>query len=164
MPSSGCRDTSRPSAPARQALLPVALEHRLHQLVLHAPGRVAGDAQLAVQMHRRNAFFALRRQMDRLEPHRQRQLRRLEDGAGDRGGLALAPAALAQLARVRVAALVVAAVGTDEAVRPAHLEQLAEALVFVAVFLKEFVRAEAFLELDSISFHGILSLLIKCLQ
>jgi len=138
----------------RQALLPVALEHRLHQLVLHAPGRVVRNPQLAMQMHRRNALFALRQQVDRLEPHGQRQLRRLEDSAGDHRGLALAAVALAQLARVQVAALVVAAVRTHEAVRPAHLEQLVEALVLVAVFFHEFVQAEAFLELDRISSHG----------
>jgi len=138
----------------RQALLPVALEHRLHQRVLHAPGRVVRNSQLAMQMHRRNTLFALRQQVDRLEPHCPRQLLLVEDGAAAHRGLALAAVALAQLARVQVAALVVAAVRTHEAVRPAHLEQLVKALVLVAVLFHEFVQAEAFLELDRISSHG----------
>ena len=31
----------------------VAFHHHLHQLVAHAPRRVVGDAQMAVQLHRR---------------------------------------------------------------------------------------------------------------
>ncbi len=65
----------------------------------------------------------------------------------------MAPVALAQPAGVQVAALVVAAVRANEAVRPAQPEPRIPALVLVSVAFEKFVETEAFLELDRIAFH-----------
>ena len=52
----------------------VALHHHLHQLVAHAPCGVVGDAELAVQLHRRCTLLVLGHEVDALEPHRQGSL------------------------------------------------------------------------------------------
>ena len=120
--------------------------------MLHPPGCVVGNAQLSKQLHRRDALLGLRQQVNRLKPDRQWQFAGFEDGAGDDRHLAMAPIALAQFAGVEVTAFVMAAVGTDEAIRPAQSEQGFEAFVFVAITFQESTEAEAFLELDRISF------------
>ncbi len=76
----------------------IAFHHHLHQFVFEPPDRIVRNAQLAVQLHRRDAFFALRQQVEGQEPHRQRQFRGTEDGAGRHRGLAVAPIALLQSA------------------------------------------------------------------
>ena len=77
--------------------------------------------------------------------------------------LAMTPIALARFAGVEVTAFVMVAVGTDEAIWPAQIEQGFEAFVFVAITFQEGIQAEAFLELDKISFYGIYSFFINCL-
>lgn len=49
----------------------------------------------------------------------------------------------------------VSAFGADDAVRPAHQEDLVEALLLGAVVLQELHNAEAFPELCRISFHSM---------
>ena len=61
-----------------ERMLAVSLHHHLHQLVAHAPRGVVGDAELAVQLHRRYTFLVLGHEVDALEPHRQGQLGGLE--------------------------------------------------------------------------------------
>ena len=98
-----------------ERVLSVALHHHLHQLVAYAPGGVVGDAELAVQRHRRAPTLALGHEVDALEPHREGQLRGLEDGAGGNGCLAVAAVALLELAGVQLAAVVMATVRAEEA-------------------------------------------------
>ena len=100
----------------RQTLFLTALEHHLHQLVLHPPGRIVGDAQLSMQLYRRDAFLGLGQKVDRLKPDRQRQFAGFKDGAGDDRRLSMTPIALTQFAGVEVTAFIMAAVGTEEAI------------------------------------------------
>ena len=95
----------------------------LHQFVLHLPDCVVGTAQLSIQLHCRDALLGLRQQVNRLKPDRQWQFVGFKDGDDDDRRLAMAPIALAQFAGVEVIAFVMAAVGTDEAIRPAQIEQ-----------------------------------------
>ena len=88
--------------PPAERVLAVALHHHLHQLVAHAPRRVVGDPQMAVQLHRRDAFLVLGHEVDGLKPHRQGQLGGVEDGAGGNRGLAVAAIALLELAAVEL--------------------------------------------------------------
>ena len=126
-------------------LRPVALHHHLHELVAHAPGGVVGDAELAVQRHRRASLLALGHEVDALEPHRERELRRLEDGPGGNGGLAVAAIALLELVCGQLAVSVVAAVRAHEAFGPAPAVEGVEALLFGAVEGEELVEADALL-------------------
>ena len=145
----------------RQTLFLTTLEHHLHQFVLHPPRRIVGNAQLSMQLHCRDAFFGLGQKVDRLKPNRQWQFAGFKDGAGNDRRLSMTPIALAQFAGVEMTAFVMAAVGTDEAIRPTQFEQGIEAFLFFAIMFQEGIEAEAFLELDRISFHGIYSFLIK---
>ena len=137
-----------------QLVFTVALHHHLHQLVLHTPGGVVGDAQVAAQLHGRDAFLALRQQEDGLKPQRQRQFGGIEDGAGGDGGLAVAAIALSQLTHRELAGLVMTAMRTLKAVWPAPLEQGIEALLFGAVEFQELFKADAFLKLDLVARHN----------
>ena len=84
--------------PAGEGKLEVSLHHHLHQLVSHALRGVIGDAQMAVQLQRRDPFLVLGHEVDGLEPHGERLFGGTEDGArGDRG-LAVARIALLQFA------------------------------------------------------------------
>ena len=134
----------------------VALHHHLHQLVAHAPCGVVGDAELAVQLHRRCTFLVLGHEVDALEPHRQGQLGGLEDGAGGNGGLAVAAIALLELVCGQLAASVVVAVRAHEAVGPSPVVQGVEALLFGSIEREELVEADSFLELHRVAGHGIL--------
>ena len=69
----------------------------------------------------------------------------------------MTPIAMTQFSGVEVTAFVMAAVGTDETIRSAQIEQGFEAFFFVAITFKKSIEAEAFLELNRISFHGIYS-------
>ena len=91
-------------------------------------------------------------------------MRILRNWDGDDRRLAMTPIALTQFAGVEVTAFVMAAVGTDEVIRPAQIEQGLEAFVFVAITFQEGIEAEVFLELDRISFHGMYSFLINYLD
>ena len=53
--------------PPAERVLAVALHHHLHQLVSDAPRGVVGDAQMAVQLHRRDPFLVLGHEVDGLE-------------------------------------------------------------------------------------------------
>ena len=133
--------------PPAERVLAVALHHHLHQLVAHAPRRVVGDAQMTVQLHRRDPFLVLGHEVDGLKPHRQEQLGGVEDGScGDRG-LAVAAIALLELAAVELAASVVATVRAQKPIGPSPLIQGVEALVFGAVEREECVEADSFLKL-----------------
>lgn len=108
---------------------------------------------------RRDAFPSLGQKIDRLKPDGQRQFARFEDGAGGDRGLSMKAVAPAQFAGVEVAASVMAAVRTDETGRPAQSEQRFQAFLLIAILFREGDEDEAFVELDSVSFHGIYSFL-----
>ena len=116
-----------------------------------------------MQLHRQDALLGLRQQVNHLKPDRQWQFAGFKDGAGDDRRLAMAPIALTQFAGIEVTAFVMAAVGTDEAIRPAEIEQGFEAFVFVAITFQEGIEAEASLELDRITFYGMYSYFINYL-
>ncbi len=62
----------------------VALVHDLQQLVFELPGSVVvADAELPRQLQRRDAILALSQQVEGQEPDGQRQVRGMEDGAGN---------------------------------------------------------------------------------
>ena len=139
--------------PPAERVLAVALHHHLHQLVAHAPRRVVGDPQMAVQLHRRDPFLVLGHEVDGLKPHRQGQLGGVEDGScGDRG-LAVAAIALLELAAVELTASVVATVRAQKPIGPSPLKERIEALVFGAVEREEFVEADSFLKLHWVACH-----------
>ena len=139
--------------PAGERKLSVSLHHHLHQLVSHAPRRVVGDAQMAVQLHRRDPFLVLGHEVDGLEPHGERQFGGTEDGArGDRG-LAVAAIALLQFSAGQLAAPVMGAVWAWKTVRPAPLKERVEALVFGSIEREEFVQADSFLKLHWVACH-----------
>ena len=140
--------------PPAERVLAVALHHHLHQLVSDAPRRVVGDAQMAVQLHRRDPFLVLGHEVDGLKPHRQGQLGGVEDGACGNRGLAVAAIALLELAAVELAASVVATVRAQKPLGPSPLVQGVEALVFGSVEREECVETDSFLELHWVARHG----------
>ena len=127
-----------------ERMLAVALHHHLHQLVAHAPRRVVGDPQMAVQLHRRDAVLVLGHEVDGLKPHCQGQLGGVEDGScGDRG-LAVAAIALLELAAVELTAPIMAAVRAPKTVRPPTLKERVEALISGAIEREEYAEADSF--------------------
>ncbi|MCY4460686.1 MAG: hypothetical protein OXC26_09885 [Albidovulum sp.] len=68
-------------------------------------GRVAGHADLAHEVHRRDALLALRNQENGLEPGRERKLRVLEQRSGGDGCLSPALGALPQVPVIEPAVL-----------------------------------------------------------
>ncbi len=126
-----------------ERVLSVSLHHHLHQLVAPAPRRVVGDAELAVQRHRRAPLLVLGHEVEALEPHRERELGGLEEGPGGNGGLAMAAVALLELWGIQLTAPVMGAVSAQKAVRPSPLKEGVEALVFAAVEGEERVEADS---------------------
>jgi hypothetical protein len=109
----------------------VAFQHRLHELVLHQPGAVLRDAQLAGPLQGGEAALGLGDQVHGEEPDVERQL-----GIGE------------QRAIPRVAAL-----GTDKAAWPAPAEQRLLALLPRSVPGHEFAQTHASLELHLVLRH-----------
>ena len=139
---------------ARELVLLVPFQHDLHELVLHPPGGVVGDTQMAAQLHGRYAFLVLGNQVDTQKPGRQGELGGFEDSTSRHGGLPVAAVTLLELSVSNPAALVVAAMGTFEAIRPAPGEQCVETLLFSAVIFNEITQTDAFLKLDLVARHG----------
>ena len=80
-----------------QLVTAVALDHRLHQLVLDPPGGVGRNPEPAAQLDVGQALLALGEQMHGAQPHPHRQLGTLEDGASGQRCLVAALPALQQL-------------------------------------------------------------------
>jgi hypothetical protein len=80
--------------PAGERARLLAQEHHLHQLVLDEPGRGIRDAQVPLELQRRDVVLGLRHQVHRQEPLGQGELARLEDGAAEQAALVAASAAL----------------------------------------------------------------------
>ena len=140
--------------PVAEGVMPTTLKHHLHQLVLHPPGGIVVDPEVARELQRRQALLALGKQIDGEEPLGQRQLRAMEKGAGGQRGLMMALMTLVYLAAVQCAARGVATLGTDEALWPAQPVQGLLALFLAAVLLNKRLETETLLELNRISRHG----------
>ena len=98
----------------------VPLHHHLHRPVSHAPHGVATDARMAAQLHRRDPFPVLGREVDGMELHGERQFGGIEDGARRDRDLAVAAIALLLFSADELAAPVMAAVRASKTVRHRH--------------------------------------------
>lgn len=148
--------------PGQSATL-LALQHRLHELVLHEPGAVVADAQLPHQFQCRNAILRLGEQVHRQEPGGERQFRAGEQGAGGKRSLPPAAVALIQPAAEQ-AMTTMAALGTDEPLRPAPDEQRLLALRLGTKPRHEFAQTHAPLKLNFVLRHRLSPWKIKQCQ
>ena len=142
--------------PALELAGVLAFAHDLHELVLHEPGGLVANAQVAHEFERGDVVLGLGQQVYGQEPARQRQLGRLEDGATDDAALVPAAGALKvkpALApkRATVAAL---ALRTDKALGPARFDQRCLATVITAVPSHEVGHRKSGLKLHSVHRHG----------
>ncbi len=117
---------------ARQRVA-LGLDHAGAQLVGEQPGAaIRADSELLLELQGRDAVGVGRHQVGGPEPDGERQLAGVQDRPGRHRGL---PAAAGALEGVCFSAqrpsLFMAARGTDEAVRPAHFDQLGGAGVIV---------------------------------
>jgi hypothetical protein len=80
--------------PSYQWLPVVALLHHLEQLVLHAPSGIVADAQLPLELQRRDSVLRLRQEKHPEEPGCQRQLGVLENRPADQRGLMILKSAV----------------------------------------------------------------------
>ena len=78
-------------APVEHARV-LALAHDLHELVLHEPGALVANAQVTLELQRRDVVLGLGEQVHGQEPACQRQLGGFEDRAADGTALVAAPA------------------------------------------------------------------------
>ena len=109
----------------------LALEHRLHELVLDQPSGGVADPQVAFERQGRQAGFHLADEIDGQVPHPQGQLGAPKDRPSDQGGLLSAAPALEDLARPDPQHVVAAlpAMRTAQPLRPAQLLERRLALV-----------------------------------
>ena len=139
---------------ATEAVLRVALEHDLQQLVLHAPSRLVGHPELTLELQRGDAVFLLGEQIHGQEPDGQRQLAVGKDRSRGERGLVAAVSALQQSARRnRAVPLGVAALRADEPVRPALGEQHRGTLLLAAVRGDKLRKTQTLLKLDGVLGH-----------
>lgn len=138
--------------PAREDRLGLPLQHHLHDLLLHGPGRLVVDPKLALQFQGRDGVLPLGEQVHGLEPDREGELRALEDDPGGRAGLL--PAVLALEKTTGQAAVPRGpALGALEAVGPTGLADGLDALLFGAVAGHELPEGETLLKLDVVPGH-----------
>ena len=139
--------------PVAERDLPATLEHHLHQLVLHPPGGVVFDPEVARELQRRQALLALGEREDGEEPLGQREFRAVEDGSGGQRGLVVALMALVYLTAVQRTACGVTAFRAHETLWPPQPVQGLLALLLAAVLLEKRLKAETFLELNRVYGH-----------
>lgn len=133
----------------------IAFQHGLQELVLDAPGRVVGDAELAHELHRGDTVLLLGEQVQGEKPRGQRQLAVGEHGVGGQRCLVATVLALQQVARADgVVALLMPAGGAHEPVRPAPVEQRVCALLLTAVGGEKLRQAHPLLKLHAVLGHG----------
>jgi hypothetical protein len=116
----------------------LALDHRLHQLVVDQPsGRIA-DPEVALQRQGREPGHGFGDEIDRRELHDQSQFGGFEQGPGDQRGLMMAGVALEGLAGAAAQHAVCGSAATRAAkpVRPACAPQRRRALLLGAVVLE----------------------------
>jgi hypothetical protein len=131
----------------------VALNHRLHQLVLNSPRGIGRDAKSPTQLNIGQTLLALGQQVHGAEPHTHRQLGALEDGPGDQRCLIATTPALEQLTLADLGILCCRAPRTLEAFRPTPSEPRPPAGLFVGIALLERVVREALLVLHAVARH-----------
>ncbi|MGK0172371.1 MAG: hypothetical protein ACI9W2_004106 [Gammaproteobacteria bacterium] len=131
----------------------VPLLHRRHELVLHPRCAVAGQSEFARELQRPDAVFGLGQQTHCEEPHRERQLRILEQRTGDERGSMVAPRAFAQCPRVQCAQPRVVTLRANEPVGPTRSMECFGALLFSAVLSQKLPKTVSVLKLDRIAGH-----------
>ncbi len=134
----------------------LTFDHALHDLVLDAPCRAVAHAQMPHQLQRGHVGLALRQQIQRQEPARQRQLGAGKQRVGDQAGLMPAGRALPQTLAMTIGATTVApmlAARADKPFGPTRSAQRAGARRFGAVLIKESGQRQAGLKLDTIHSH-----------
>jgi len=132
------------------------LFHRPHQLVVDKPGSGITHSQIPLQSQRRQTRLGLADEVDRQEPHGQRQLGALKHRSGDQRGLMPTGVALKHLARPPAQHTVrpLTAARTGKPVRPTCRLQGCCALRLAAEPLGELRHRQTRLKLDSIHGHG----------
>ena len=141
--------------PALELARVLALAHHLHELVLHEPGGLVANPQVALEFKRGDVVLGLGQQVHRQEPARQRQLGRLKDRAADDAALVPAGGALEvqpPLASER-AAVAAPARRTGKALGSARVDQRRLATRFTAVPIHEFGHRKPGLKLHSVHRH-----------
>src|ERR1017187_1041395 len=129
--------------------------HCLHQLMVNEPcGRVA-HSQMPHQCQRGQACLGLADQVDRQEPHRQREFRTLEYRTGDKRGLMSAGVALKDFvgATTQYTMRSLTTAGTTKSVRPACPFQRHLTSRLGSVKFEKLRHRQARLKLDSIHRH-----------
>src|SRR5271167_1176009 len=130
--------------PGGAKLVPaVALDHRLHQLVLDPPGGIGRDPEPAAQLDVGQALLALSQQVHGAKPYPDRQLGAQQDGAGDQRQLIPTAPALQQLTVADLAILCCRAPRTLEALWPAPGEPRLPAGLLVRIEPLEGIVGEA---------------------
>ena len=122
-------------------------EHDVEDLLLHPPGGLVGDPDLALQFHGRKGVLAAGKQVHGQEPGGQRQVGSMEDGSRGDAGLRVAGIALVEAPPGQSTVIQTAAFGAYEALRPAEVEQSLNALLLGAELVQELREGEATLEL-----------------
>jgi hypothetical protein len=127
----------------------------LQQLVLHQPGRLVANTEVAREFQRGDIVLGLGHQVHGEEPAHQRQLGCLEDRAGGHRGLVTAAVALpvVPLFTNKCRVSFIAAARTDEALRPARRHQRRVALRFRSVARHELHHRQTLLKLHVIDRH-----------
>ena len=136
-------------------VVPVSLEHRLHQLVLHPPGGVGRDPEPPAQFDVGQALLALGEQVHGTKPHPHRQLGALQDGAGDQRHLVAAATALQWLPTTNFGIRYSGAPRTLEALRPTPSEPRRPAGLLVRIELLERIIRETLLVLQAVARHRL---------
>ncbi len=134
----------------------LALDHRLHQLVVDQPGSRIIDPQIALQRQGRQPGLGLTDQINGQKPHGQSQFGGLEWRPGDQPGLVMAGVALEGLAGAAAQHAVrgPAAAWAAKPIPPAQALQCRHALGLGAEVLEVLEQRHPVLELDSIHGHG----------
>ena len=134
----------------------LAFGHRLHQLVVHEPGGRIAHPKVTLERQCRQLGLGLADEVDREEPHGQRQLGALHHSTGDQRSLVTTVLALEQ----RVGSPADPTVGdastarAPEPRRPARLFQRGCTLRFGPVALEKFGHRQSGLKLDPVHGHG----------
>ena len=123
--------------------------------MLHEPGGLVANTQVALEFKRGDIVLGLGQQVHRQEPARQRQLGRLKDRAADDAALVPAGSALEvqpPFAPKR-AAVAAPARRTGKALGPARFDQRRLATLLTAVPVHEFGHRKPGLKLHSVHRH-----------
>src|SRR5512144_288317 len=138
---------------ADQALVGIALQHHLLELVLDHPRCRLGDAEAAAELQAGDAPLALGQVIEGTNPAAQRQFGRREDRSGGQRRLPPAGGALIQRAGLDQAVPSAATLRAHEAVRPPPLDHRRAALLLTAVLTIKRRLTEPLLVLNLVPSH-----------